>query len=192
MLDSLTLADIGSRLLNSGLRLFLLVNKYCYALSHEIWVLKLEVECNIVSSDHTEHPANLYHRLVIMSRDRGSCNIACSEGDYPAVKFLASSTPHILPTTWDANRAARNGDMKMLQYIISLGIRPDEDGANGAAEMEHMEIVQYLASLDPPVLHQPGRVALVKGLKLIAPLIGTVIPYMPEPVAPSFLPAYDE
>ena len=155
MLNGLSLADIGSRLLNPDLKQFLLVNKYCYALSHEIWVLKLEVEYNIPPADYSEPPLSCYRRLPIIPQTYDSSNEAAGRGDLLAVKYLALLHPPSLPDFWGANVAAGNGDLKMVQYLISLGILPTSLGANNAVSNWKPVMLNYLSSRVPPILPTP-------------------------------------
>ena len=130
------------------------VNLVCQG--DDLWIMKLQNEFKLSRSDYDENPRELYQRLyrrfdAIYIPTYHQADDASRDGDLPALKYLVSLG--VLPED-GANEAAYNGKLEIVEYLASLNppILPNQLGVDGAAEYGHLDVVQYLASLNPPIL----------------------------------------
>lgn len=160
--DSFILVEICSRLTNATLAAISSANRHLNAIFHarELWVCKLQTECGITSQDHSEHPQQLYQRLVLLPRTTEQADEAAEEEDLIAVKYLAWLDPPILPTFNAVVETASAGRINTLTFLASLNkpiidnghpLNVLEIGATEAAIYGRVHYLEYFAALNPPV-----------------------------------------
>lgn len=182
MLSVLSLTNIASRLLNPDLQQFFLANSFCSAI--DPWFIKLEVECRMTSSGYAEYPVNLYRRLVTYPRTVAGANGAARQDDRAVLLYLASLTPPVVPDSQGVALACQYDNLDMVQYLVgNLGIIPTPDGPDWVAAYGHTAILQFLASLTPPILTDEygASSAAVSGhldtVKFLASLTPPILPH---------------
>jgi hypothetical protein len=94
-------------------------------------------------------------------------NGAASVGDIGMLDWLASQRVAILPNKLGVFYAVRLDQMSALQWMVRRGILPTVYDANAAAGRGNIAMLQFMASLNPPILpDRSGVKDAVKGRKL--------------------------
>lgn len=157
--DSHTLVRIAAYLPKEDLGQFLLANKCFNSLYHgsELWLMKLKVEYNMRPSDCHGNLMKLYTRLSKLDKSCTSIVQAAMNGELSVVKYLLSLTPRVVHSTSWVVFAAGNDHVEIIEYFVSLcpvDLRtgPLTDAANDASARGKTNVLEYLASLTPPIL----------------------------------------
>jgi hypothetical protein len=116
--------------------------------------------------------------------NREGVNAAAECGHLNIIKFLASLTPPVHPDSQGVASACQYDNLEMVQYLVGdLGIIPTPDGPDWAATYGRTAILQYLASVTPPVLTDEygASSAAVNGeldtVKFLASLTPPILPH---------------